>query len=75
MHMYNQKDSLQYHSYQEAIKLASNGEEFSHLIKFLDPEYSLRLKIFVQQLPDNIREKTIYGMAVAKTPTKTSKKK
>lgn len=75
MHMYNQKDSLQYHSYQEATKLASAGEEFSHLIKFLDPEYSLRLKIFVQQLPDNIREKTIYGMAVSKMPAKNVRKK
>jgi hypothetical protein len=73
--MYNQRDALQAHTYTEAIKLAAAGEEFSHLIKIMTSEYALRLKIFVQQLPDNIREKTIYGMAVAKTPTKSSKKK
>jgi hypothetical protein len=73
--MYNQRDSLQAHTYAEAIKLAAAGEEFSHLIKIMTPEYALRLKIFVQQLPDNIREKTIYGMAVSKMPAKNVRKK
>jgi hypothetical protein len=35
----------------------------------------MRLRVFVQELPDAIREKTIYGRAVAKAPTKSSKKK
>jgi hypothetical protein len=73
--MYNQRDSLQAHTYMEATKLASAGEEFSHLVGLMEPEYAMRMRIFVQQLPDNIREKTIYGRAVAKTPAKTSKKK
>ena len=59
--MYNQHDQLTLHSFQEATKLAANGEEFSHLVRFLTPEYGLRLKIFVQSLPQAIAEKTIYG--------------
>ena len=73
--MYNQYDQLQVHTYTEAKKMALAGEEFSHLVKLLDPEYAMRLRIFVQNLPDDIRKKTIYGLDVAKTPTKSSKKK
>jgi hypothetical protein len=73
--MYNQRDALQAHTYTEATKLAAAGKEFSHLIKIMTSEYALRLRIFVQQLPDDIREKTIYGMAVSKIPVKSGKKK
>jgi hypothetical protein len=59
--MYNQHASLSFHSFQEASKLAAQGEEFSHLVKLMEPEYALRLKIFVQSLPQQIAEKTIYG--------------
>ena len=73
--MYNQYDQLQSHTYQEATKLAAAGEEFSHLISLMNPDYALRMRIFVQNLPDAIREKTIYGRAVVKTPAKSSKKR
>ena len=56
-------DSLQFHTLAEAKKLAHQGDEFSHLITLLSPEYSLRLKIFVQSLPRDIAMKTIYGKA------------
>jgi len=71
--MYNQYDQLQRHTYMEATKLAAIGEEFSHLVALLDPNNSLRLKIFVQGLPESIREKTIYGRSVSKQTTKKSK--
>ena len=64
--MMHQYDQLQVHTYLEATKLAAAGEEFSHLIKLMTPEYALRLKIFVQQLPYNVQEKTIYGRAHGK---------
>jgi len=72
--MYNQYDQLQSHTYQEATKLAAAGEEFSHLITLMNPDYALRMRIYVQTLPDSIREKTIYGRSVVKTPAKSSKK-
>ena len=72
--MYAQHDQLQTHSYVEATKLAAAGEEFSHLIKLMNPDYALRLKIFVQQLPENVRLKTIYGRAVSRD-IPTSKRK
>ena len=75
MNMYNQRDSLQAHTYKEATKLAQDGKEFGHLIGLMEPEYAMRMRIFVQQLPDAIREKTIYGRSVAKPVTKSSKKK
>jgi hypothetical protein len=59
--MINQKDSLSFNAYKDATLLASNGEEFSHLISLMEPEYALRLKIFVQDLPESIALKTIYG--------------
>jgi hypothetical protein len=73
--MMHQNDQLQTHSYVEATKLAAAGEEFSHLIKLMNPEYALRLRIYVQQLPENIRMKTIYGRAVSRDLPKTTKRK
>ena len=77
--MYNQNpqyDELQSHTYKEATKLAIYGEEFSHLIQLLNPEYSLRLKIFVQNLPTEVANKTIYGRSViSKLPDNVSKKR
>jgi hypothetical protein len=73
--MYNQHDQLTLHSFQEATKLASQGEEFSHLVKFLTPEYGLRLKIFVQSLPQSVAEKTIYGKVHWNDQSKTKKKR
>ena len=73
--MYNQYDQLQSHTYTEATKLAAAGEEFSHLISLLNPNNALRLKIFVQSLPESIQEKTIYGRAHAKVQAKPAKGK
>jgi len=73
--MYNQYDQLQSHTYVEATKLAAAGEEFSHLIKLMTPDYAMRLKIFVQSLPESIQAKTIYGRAHAKAQAKPVKAK
>jgi len=73
--MMHQHDSLEMHSYMEACKLAAAGEEFSHLVSLLGPDRAMRLRVFVQQLPDAVREKTIYGRSVTKTPVKSSKKR
>ena len=72
--MFNRYDDLQKHTYTEAVRLASAGEEFSHLVKSMSPEHALRLKIFVQQLPEEIQAKTIYGRTHAKVQAKPSKK-
>jgi hypothetical protein len=70
-------DQLQLHTLSEAKKLASEGQEFAHLVKLLSPEFALRLKIYLQSLPQEIANKTIYGRAhTAKLPeTKKRKKK
>lgn len=73
--MMHQFDELELHTFLEAKKLAAAGEEFSHLVGQLGPDKSMRLRVFVQDLPDAIRDQTIYGRAVTKTPTKSSKKK
>jgi hypothetical protein len=73
--MYNQYDQLQKHTYTEATKLAAAGEEFSHLISLMSPDYAMRMKIFVQSLPESIQEKTIYGRAHAKVQAKPAKSK
>jgi len=73
--MYNQYDQLQSHTFTEATKLAAAGEEFSHLIRLMTPEYALRLKIFVQQLPYNVQEKMIYGRAHGKPQAQPVKDK
>jgi hypothetical protein len=67
-------DELQLHTFKEATKLASSGEEFAHLIRLLNPEYSLRLKIYVQSLPEDIASTTIYGAAVTKQLVKPKSK-
>jgi hypothetical protein len=41
----------------------------------MSPESTLRLKIFVRQLPEEIQVKTIYGRAHAKVQAKPSKKR
>jgi hypothetical protein len=73
--MYNQHDTLQAHTFIRATKLAAAGEEFSHLISLLDPEYTIRLRIFVQSLPEATQSKTIYGRAHRNVQSKLSKKK
>jgi hypothetical protein len=73
--MFREYDDLQKHTYTEAMKLASAGEEFSHLVKLMSPESALRLKIFVQQLPEEIQVKTIYGRVHAKVQAKPPKKR
>ena len=67
-------DELQLHTFKEAQKLAASGEEFSHLVQLLNPEYALRLKIYVQSLPQSVAEKTIYGSAVTKQLVKPKSK-
>lgn len=75
MAMMHQYETLELHAFNEARKLAAAGEEFSHLITHLGPDKAMRLRVFVQDLPDAVMVKTIYGRAVAKTPAKSSKKK
>jgi hypothetical protein len=58
---YNQYDQDQLFYLTEAKNLAKDGLEYSHLIKLLSPEYSLRLKLFIQELPKSVAENTIYG--------------
>ena len=72
--MMNQHDQLQTHTFMEATRLAVAGEEFSHLITLLNPEYALRLKIFVQRLPESVQMKTIYGRAHGKPQLQEKKK-
>lgn len=74
--MTSKYDELDNHTLLEAKKLASDGNEFSHLVKLLSPEYALRLKIFVQNLPKEITDLTIYGRAhTAKLPETKKRKK
>jgi hypothetical protein len=71
MHQYEQNQTF---IFTEACKLASAGEEFSHLLKIMTPDFALRLKIYVQGLPLEIARKTIYG-AVATAGMQEKKKK
>ena len=75
MNQYPEYDELQIHTYREATKLATYGQEFSHLIQLLNPEYALRLKIFVQNLPREVSSKTIYGRSVNANAPLTAKEK
>lgn len=75
MNQYPEYDELQIHTYREATKLATYGQEFSHLIQLLNPEYAIRLKIFVQNLPPEVSSKTIYGRSVSANAPLTAKEK
>lgn len=59
--MLHQHSDLSTHSLQEATKLATEGADYSHLVKFLEPEHFLRLKIHIQSLPRELAERTIFG--------------
>ena len=72
--MINQHDQVQMHTFMQATKLAAAGEEFSHLIRLLNPEYAMRLRIFVQRLPESVQVKTIYGRAHGKQQVQEKKK-
>ena len=48
----------------DAEALASDGKEFSHLCITMNQETRLRLRLFVQSLPNDIARQTIYGRAV-----------
>jgi hypothetical protein len=56
--------------FSKAKELASAGEDFSIIVGKLEPEYQLRLKWYVRNLPDSIQEATIYGRAHSLSPPK-----
>jgi len=58
-----------------AFKLASKGEEFSHLVKLLEPNEFLRLKIKLTSLPESILKQTIFGRTILKSMPKKDEKK
>jgi hypothetical protein len=68
-------DELQAYTLSQSKILASNGEEFSHLVKLLSPDNSLRLKIYVQSLPESVANQTIYGKAHWKEQSTASQKR
>lgn len=73
--MYNQYDQNQSFVYQEACKLASEGTEFSHLVKLLSPEYFKRMQIYVQELPYELANKTIFGSVHWKQQSEAKQRK
>jgi hypothetical protein len=67
---------LQQETLAEARRLASNGEEFANLVALLSPDNALRLKIYVQSLPESVASMTIYGRAhTAKLPDTKKRRK
>jgi len=72
---YNQYNQDQLYILAEAKKLAVSGEEYSHLVRLLNPEYSLRLKLFIQELPYELASKTIYGKAHWKEQSEAKQRK
>jgi len=73
--VYNQYEQNQSFIYTEACKLASSGEEFSHLVKLLSPEYFKRMQIFVQELPYELASKTIFGTVHWKQQSEAKQRK
>jgi hypothetical protein len=73
--MLHQHSDLSTHSFQQATKLASNGEEYSHLIKLMEPEHALRLKLFIQELPEELACKSIYGKTHWKEQSEAKQRK
>jgi hypothetical protein len=59
--------------YNEAVRLVESGNDCGILAGKLDPEYAMRLRIFTQMLPDEIRTRSLYGKA--HPPAYTKKKK
>jgi len=47
----------------QAIYLIEQGQDCGTIAGQLDPEYSLRLRIHTQVLPDEIRTLSLYGRA------------
>jgi hypothetical protein len=70
--------NLQELAFTNAKSLASNSQEYSHLIAKMSPEHALRLKHFILKLPENIANKTIYGRCALRNqeqPTKSRGRK
>ena len=73
--VYNKYDQNQLYTLAEAKRLAHEGSEFSHLVSLLNPDFALRLKIFVQSLPKDIAERSIYGKAHWKEQSESKQRK
>ena len=58
--------------FNEAVRLVESGNDCGILAGKLDPEYAMRLRIFTQMLPDEIRKQSTYGRS--HPPTYTKKK-
>jgi len=59
--------------FNEAVRLVNAGEDPSILAGKLDSEYAFRLRVHVQNMPEEARKKSIYGRA--HSPTYIKKKK
>jgi hypothetical protein len=66
--------SIQQHAiYNEAVRLVESGNDCGILAGKLDPEYAMRLRIFTQMLPDEVRKQSTYGRS--HPPVHTQKRK
>jgi len=74
---YNPTNQMQSQQFilSEAKKLAHSGQDFDHLLKLLEPEYFLRFKIFIQSLPKEIANKSIFGRAHWKEQSASQQRK
>jgi hypothetical protein len=52
---------IQESAYNEAKRLASEGEEYSYLVAQMNPHQAMMLKNYVLDLPEDLAFKTIYG--------------
>jgi len=73
--VYNQYEQNQHFIFHEACKLASSGEEFSHLVSLLSPDYFKRMQIYVQSLPYEVANKTIFGAVHWKQQSEAKQRK
>ena len=60
---------------ERAKRMAFNGEDVGKLVARLGPENAARLRVFVQGLPEETRNKTIYGRSNPPAASKTAQKR
>lgn len=71
----DQYNESQKRTYSKATQLASNSEDFSHLIQLMNPHWVMMLNNFIRHLPEDIATSTNYGRCIWSKMSDSQQKK
>jgi len=66
---------IAHQAYEDAVKLANEGKDYDHLTPLLLPEYFGMLTSHIQNMPDDLANRTLFGKSVKRAMPVTKNKR